>query len=190
MKTIIIGFNKPYNVLCQFTDIQGRKNLSKYIYNTNIYPAGRLDYNSEGLVILTNNGLVQHKISDPESKLWKNYLLQVDGEITADAVCKLDQGLKIKGRNTALAMTQRITEPDWIWPRIPPIRYRKNIPTSWVEMKIHEGKKHQIRHMTAAVGFPTLRLIRIGIGDYRMINLLPGEWTDIDPVLLNVIDFC
>lgn len=175
---MIILFNKPYNVLCQFTDKSGRKTLADFVKVKNVYPAGRLDYDSEGLVILTDDGILQNKISDPNYKLPKSYWVQVEGEISNDAIAKLRNGIKLKDGMTKPAKVRIINEPE-IWVRNPPIRERKNIPTSWIEIVITEGKNRQVRRMTAAVGFPTLRLIRFSIGDWKINNLLPGEYITI-----------
>lgn len=175
---MIILFNKPYNVLCQFTDKSGRKTLADFVKVKNVYPAGRLDYDSEGLVILTDDGILQNKISDPNYKLPKSYWVQVEGEISNDAIAKLRNGIKLKDGMTKPAKVRIINEPE-IWVRNPPIRERKNIPTSWIEIVITEGKNRQVRRMTAAVGFPTLRLIRFSIGDWKINNLLPGEYKTI-----------
>jgi len=172
---MIILFNKPFNVLCQFTDKLGRKTLADYIKIKNVYPAGRLDYDSEGLLILTDDGILQSKISDPENKLPKSYWVQVEGEITSEAIQKLQFGITLKDFRTRPAKARKIPQPV-IWERVPPIRERKNIPTSWIELTIQEGKNRQVRRMTAKVGFPTLRLIRFSIGDWSLDNLKPGEY--------------
>ncbi|MCW8922741.1 MAG: rRNA large subunit pseudouridine synthase E [Gammaproteobacteria bacterium] len=172
----IILFNKPYGVLCQFTDEAGRETLANYINEKNVYAAGRLDRDSEGLLILTDDGKLQNKITDPRYKLEKTYLAQVEGEISQQAVRQLQQGIKLKDGMTRPAKARVIKEPEWLWPRTPPIRERKNIPTSWIELKISEGKNRQVRRMTAAVGFPTLRLVRESIGDWKLEGLQPGEF--------------
>ncbi len=173
--SIIILLNKPYNVLCQFTDKDGRSNLSDYISIPDIYPAGRLDKDSEGLVVLTNNGRLQHQIANPRHKLWKTYWVQVDGKCYKNAVKKLCKGIELKDGLTKPAKVKLIAEPVNLWTRAPPVRYRANIPTSWLEITLQEGKNRQIRRMTAAVGFPTLRLIRHSIGSYTLDTLQPGE---------------
>ena len=171
----IILLNKPYGVLCQFTDSEGRPTLADYITEKNVYAAGRLDKDSEGLVVLTDDGNLQHKITDPKHKLEKTYLVQVEGDITEDTIKKLRDGVKLKDGITKPAKAKIIDEPKNIWPRDPPVRERKNIPTSWIELKISEGRNRQVRRMTAAVNFPTLRLIRVAVGNWNMNSLLPGE---------------
>ncbi|MBR9884657.1 pseudouridine synthase [Marinobacterium lacunae] len=170
----ILLFNKPFNVLSQFTDNEGRETLADYISQPGFYAAGRLDYDSEGLLILTDEGAVQNRLADPKFKLEKTYWVQVDGNITEDALARLRQGVTLKDGPTRPAKASRMTEPD-IWPRNPPIRQRANQPTSWIELKISEGRNRQVRRMTAAVGFPTLRLVRAAIGQWTLDDLSPGE---------------
>lgn len=171
---MILLFNKPYGVLCQFTDNENRPTLANYIKQKNIYAAGRLDKDSEGLVILTDDGKLQHTITDPGHKQTKTYLVQVEGEITEQALEQLRNGLDLKDGTTRPAEARTTTQPDWLWERDPPIRQRKHIPTSWVEIKLTEGRNRQVRRMTAAVGFPTLRLIRTRINTWELGTLLPG----------------
>lgn len=175
----ILLFNKPFNVLCQFTDDpqyrDQRQTLADYIQRPGFYAAGRLDRDSEGLLLLTNDGQLQHQIADPKHKLPKTYCVQVEGELNQTALKKLQMGVALKDGMTQPAHAKKIDQPLWLWQRTPPIRERKNIPTSWLELTITEGKNRQIRRMTAAVGFPTLRLIRIQIGEFLLGNLLPGE---------------
>lgn len=177
----ILLFNKPFNVLCQFTDEpqyqNQRQTLADYIDQPGFYAAGRLDRDSEGLLLLTDDGKLQHKISDPKHKLAKTYLVQVEGKLTSNALQQLKNGVQLKDGTTRPAKARTLPEPKWLWLRNPPIRERKNIPTSWLELTITEGKNRQVRRMTAAVGFPTLRLIRTRIGDYQLNNLKPGEFT-------------
>lgn len=172
---MIILFNKPFNVLCQFTDNAGRKTLADFIKFKNVYAAGRLDYDSEGLVILTDDGKLQNKISNPNNKVPKTYWVQVEGLITEQAIELLKKGVLLKEGLTQPAKAKIISQPQ-IWERVPPVRFRKNIPTSWIELTITEGKNRQVRRMTAKVGFPTLRLIRFSIGDWNLDNLKPGEY--------------
>jgi len=172
---MIILFNKPYNVLCQFTDKEKRKTLSDFIPIKNVYPAGRLDYDSEGLVILTDDGKLQSKISDPKFKVIKTYWVQVDGIPDVSALNKLQKGVKLKDGITKPAKAKLIKELK-IWDRIPSIRERKSVPISWLEISISEGKNRQVRRMTAAVGFPTLRLIRYAIGEWNINGIKNGNY--------------
>lgn len=176
----IILFNKPYGVLCQFTDPEGRPTLADYIDAPNFYAAGRLDTDSEGLLVLTDNGKLQARISAPKYKMVKTYMVQVEGQPSERDLDKLRRGILLKDGTTKPAESKLSKEPDWLWPRTPPIRERKNIPTSWLELEISEGKNRQVRRMTAAMGFPTLRLIRKGIGDWSIFNLAPGEYKKIN----------
>ena len=174
---MIVLFNKPFDVLCQFTDEHGRKTLADFIKQKNIYAAGRLDRDSEGLLILTDDGKLQHKITDPKNKMQKTYWVQVEGEISDDAIRQLGKGVKLKDGLTKPAKAKKIAEPETLWPRVPPIRERKQIPTSWLELSITEGRNRQVRRMTAAAGFPTLRLIRYSIGDWTIDNIASGSYT-------------
>jgi 23S rRNA pseudouridine2457 synthase len=175
-----LRFNKPYLTLCQFEDSDGRDTLSHYIDIKGVYAAGRLDRDSEGLLLLTDNGNLQHQIAHPDNKLPKTYWVQVDGDITREAMDKLKQGVELKDGKTRPAQVRKITEPDNLWPRDPPVRYRAQIPTSWIEIKIAEGKNRQIRRMTAAVGYPTLRLIRYAIGHTTLHDLNVGSYQAVD----------
>tara|TARA_R110001592_G_scaffold125109_2_gene334386 strand:+ start:20801 stop:21409 length:609 start_codon:yes stop_codon:yes gene_type:complete len=167
-------FNKPFNVLSQFTDSDGRSTLANYIKTPNIYPAGRLDYDSEGLLILTSNGELQARIADPKNKLPKTYWVQVEGKINTEALNKIEKGILLKDGPTRPAKVKLIDAPE-LWQRDPPIRYRKDDITSWIELTITEGRNRQVRRMTAEVGFPTLRLIRYSIGPWSIENLQQGS---------------
>jgi 23S rRNA pseudouridine2457 synthase len=174
----IILFNKPYLVLSQFTDPSGRSTLADYILIKDIYAAGRLDYDSEGLLILTDSGRIQYEITDPEQKLPKTYWVQVEGTPSYHELEKLEKGVNLKDGLTRPATIKILQEPR-IWLRNPPIRYRKEIPTTWLSIMLREGRKRQVRRMTAAVGFPTLRLIRVSIGKWELGSLQPGEWIEV-----------
>ena len=174
----LILLNKPYGVISQFSDHEKHSSLAEFISEKDFYPAGRLDHDSEGLLILTDEGKIQHCLSHPRHKQPKAYWVQVEGEITDAALAKLEKGVKLKDGLTLPAKAKKINEPD-LWPRDPPVRYRAAIPTSWCELTITEGKNRQVRRMTAAVGFPTLRLIRYSIGEFTIDGLSPGEWRKI-----------
>jgi 23S rRNA pseudouridine2457 synthase len=175
----LVLFNKPYGVVCQFRPSGDTPTLKAFIPMPDIYPAGRLDADSEGLVVLTDDGRLQHDISDPRHKLAKNYWVQVEGKPTSQSLAKLRRGVDLGGFVTRPAQAQPAPEPDWIWPRQPPVRYRKSIPTSWLRLTLYEGKNRQVRHMTAAVGYPTLRLIRFSIGAWNLAGLPSGEWREL-----------
>ncbi len=178
-KYIYLLFNKPYEVLCQFTDEMGRKTLKDFIPIPGIYPVGRLDYDSEGLLFLTNDTELNHKISAPRFKQPKIYWAQVEGLATAQMISKLKRGVVIGGRKTRPAKVKILLDPPEVWERSKPIRFRKTIPTSWLEILIYEGQYHQIRRMTAAVGLPCLRLIRVSIGPLGIRSIKPGEYVVI-----------
>lgn len=172
----LILFNKPFQVLSQFSAHEGKDTLANWISLPGVYAAGRLDYDSEGLMLLTNNGSLQALIANPKHKLKKTYWVQVEGEIHAEALRQLSEGVILKDGKTKPATAKLIEEPK-LWPRNPPVRFRANIPTSWVSLTISEGKNRQVRRMTAAVGFPTLRLIRAAIGSWSIEGLTPGQWS-------------
>lgn len=174
----ILLFNKPFKVLTQFTDQEDRSTLADFIRIPGVYAAGRLDYDSEGLLILTDDGRLQHQLANPAFKMPKTYYAQVEGVISDDAIEKLRHGVTLKDGLTRPAQAQRVAEPAWVWPRNPPVRYRKEQPTSWLKLTISEGRNRQVRRMTAAVDFPTLRLIRWSIGSWTLEQLAPGEWRE------------
>lgn len=172
----ILLFNKPYGVICQFSRDGMHPTLADYIAVPGVYPAGRLDIDSEGLLLLTDDGKLQHRITDPRYKLPKTYWVQVEGIPDEAALARLREGVMLKDGLTLPAEVQVRDEPDWLWPRNPPVRFRKAIPTCWLALTIREGRNRQVRRMTAAVGFPTLRLIRYRIGEWSLDGLAPGAW--------------
>lgn len=174
----LILLNKPHGVLTQFTSTDGRLTLKDFIPLPGVYAAGRLDADSEGLVVLTDDGAMQARISHPRHKLAKVYWVQVEGLPDADAIDRLQRGVDLGDFVTRPSRARKIEEPPGLWPRNPPIRYRLNKPTSWVELVLHEGKNRQVRRMTAKVGFPTLRLIRWAIGPWNLAGLAPGRWRE------------
>lgn len=172
----VILFNKPYGVLSQFSPEGNHRALNEFHFPKGVYAAGRLDHDSEGALLLTDSGKLIKNLLDPEKAHPRTYLAQVDGQITDEAIQKLKEGVVIQGYHTKKCQAEIVEEPKDLWHRDPPIRFRKNIPTSWVKLTLIEGKNRQVRHMTAAVGFPTLRLIRIQIDLLKLENLKPGEW--------------
>ena len=176
----LILFNKPYGVLTQFTDSAGRPTLADYIPIPKVYAAGRLDADSEGLIVLTDDGAVQARIADPRHKLAKVYRVQVEGLPTVTALQQLAAGVDLGDFLTRPCQVRRIAEPQGLWQRNPPIRHRATIPTSWLEIVLREGKNRQVKRMTARVGFPTLRLIRWAVGDWTLEGLAPGQWREVE----------
>jgi len=172
----ILLFNKPYGVICQFSRDGMHPTLADYIAVPDVYPAGRLDTDSEGLLLLTDDGKLQHRISDPKHKLPKTYWVQVEGVPDHAALQSLRRGVKLNDFTTQPAAAKLMAEPAGLWQRDPPVRFRKEIPTSWLQLTIREGKNRQVRRMTAAVGFPTLRLIRYAIGNWTLDGIAPGKW--------------
>ncbi|MEC5163392.1 MULTISPECIES: pseudouridine synthase [unclassified Janthinobacterium] len=182
----LILFNKPFQVLCQFSPQPERTTLADYLSIPNIYPAGRLDADSEGLMLLTDDGRLQHDISHPDLKQPKTYLVQVDGVPDAATLARLRAPLNLGDFTTQACQAVQIAEPEWLWPRTPPIRSRVELPTAWLAITIEEGKNRQVRRMTAAVGLPTLRLVRSAIGGFTLAShpLMPGEWREVPPAQL------
>jgi 23S rRNA pseudouridine2457 synthase len=176
---MLILLNKPYGVLTQFTDDLGRPTLADYISTKGVYAAGRLDRDSEGLVLLTDDGKLQQQITRPGKKHWKTYWVQVEGIPSEQSIEQLKQGVILKDGPTLPAKVRKIAEPR-LWPREPPVRFRARIPTQWLEIALHEGRNRQVRRMTASVGHPTLRLVRCAIGKWRLKQLQPGEWIMLD----------
>ncbi|GHT86115.1 pseudouridine synthase [Betaproteobacteria bacterium] len=177
----LILLNKPYGVLCQFSDGQGRATLKEYVPVAGVYAAGRLDADSEGLLALTDDGSLQHRIADPRHKLAKRYLAQVEGTPTDEALARLRGGVELGDFVTRPCAVKEVPAPEWLWPRNPPIRVRLSVPTAWLEIVLREGKNRQVRRMTAKVGLPTLRLIRVTIGEWTLDGLLPGQWREGKP---------
>jgi 23S rRNA pseudouridine2457 synthase len=176
----LIIFNKPFQVLCQFTDEAGRKTLADYVDVKEVYPAGRLDFDSEGLLLLTDDGKLQAKISHPKNKLPKTYWAQVEGIATQEDCDALIAGVQLKD-GIAKAVSCKILSEPHLWERVPPIRVRKSIPDSWIELVIDEGRNRQVRRMTAAVNLPTLRLVRVAIGKWSLDDLQPGQANAVGP---------
>lgn len=171
----LILLNKPCRVMSQFTDERGRDTLADYVDTADVYAAGRLDYDSEGLLLLTDDGQLQSRIANPRHKLPKIYLAQVEGIADHESLRRLQQGVDVRGRKTRAQSAAVLPEPQWLWPRNPPIRYRVNVPDSWLEITVGEGRNRQVRRMCAAVGLPVLRLIRTRVGPWSLDSLVPGE---------------
>ena len=176
---VLILLNKPFRVLSQFRDPDGRATLGDFVDVPGVYPAGRLDFDSEGLMLLTDDGRLQARISDPKNKMPKTYWAQVEGRPSADQLHELERGVHLKDGPARAVSARSIEEPAGLWQRDPPIRYRRNVPDSWIEIVLNEGRNRQVRRMTAAVGLPTLRLIRCAIGEWTVAGLQPGEWQKI-----------
>ncbi len=172
---MLIALNKPWGVLCQFTDAAGRPTLADHVSQKDVYAAGRLDRDSEGLLLLTDDGALAHRLTDPRHKQPKTYLAQVEGNLDESALQALRRGVQLNDGLTLPAQASAVVEPEWLWPRDPPVRLRKSIPTSWLSLTVREGRNRQVRRMTAAVGLPTLRLIRLRIGEHALDGLAPGE---------------
>jgi 23S rRNA pseudouridine2457 synthase len=177
---VLIALNKPFGVISKFSPEAGKRTLADYVPVRNVYPAGRLDTDSEGLLLLTDDGALQARIANPRHKLAKTYWAQVEGSPTDAALAALRAGVDLGDFTTKPAGACLIDEPSDLWPRDPPIRYRAKIPTAWVELTLREGKNRQVRRMTARVGFPTLRLVRAAIGNITLAGLAPGEWRAVD----------
>jgi 23S rRNA pseudouridine2457 synthase len=173
---MLILLNKPFDVLCQFTDGEGRATLADFVDVKGVYPAGRLDRDSEGLVVLTDDGRLQAKIADPKHKMEKTYFAQVEGVVSPDALAALTKGVTLKDGPTLPARARAVAPPDWLWPRVPPIRERKSVSDGWIELTIREGRNRQVRRMCAAVGLPCLRLIRWRVGDWTLQGVPSGTW--------------
>ncbi|MFG3453645.1 pseudouridine synthase [Stutzerimonas stutzeri] len=174
----LLLLNKPFDVLTQFNDADGRATLKDFVAVPGVYPAGRLDRDSEGLLLLTNDGQLQARIADPKHKLAKTYWVQVEGEVSIEQLQRLRDGVELNDGLTLPAEARQLDEPE-LWPRNPPVRFRRSVPTCWLELVIREGRNRQVRRMTAAVGLPTLRLVRVQIGPWALDRLQPGEWREV-----------
>ena len=175
----LVLFNKPFRVMSQFSPVDGKATLADWIDVQKVYPAGRLDFDSEGLLLLTDDGRLQARISQPRSRTLKVYLAQVEGEPTPAQLAKLEAGVHLKDGTAKARFVRLIDEPDALWPRDPPVRYRKTVPDAWLEIGLTEGRNRIVRRMTAAVGLPTLRLIRRAVGPWSLDGLEPGDWREI-----------
>jgi 23S rRNA pseudouridine2457 synthase len=173
----VLLFNKPFRVLCQFSGGEGRATLADYVRVPGVYPAGRLDFDSEGLLVLTDDGALQARIADPRHKLAKTYWVQVEGVPSEAALARLRRGVRLADGTTLPAEAKEIPPPE-LWERTPPIRFRKRVPARWLELTLREGRNRQVRRMTAAVGLPTLRLVRVRVGAFELGALQPGEWRE------------
>jgi 23S rRNA pseudouridine2457 synthase len=179
---MLIAFNKPHGVLCQFTDrtVPPRPTLAGFGLPADVYAAGRLDHDSEGLLLLTDDGILANRLTDPRHKTSKTYRVQVEGAPTPAQIDALRDGVVLNDGPTLPAQARVLEAPDDLWPRDPPVRFRKSVPDAWIELTISEGRNRQVRRMTAAVGLPTLRLIRVAIGEHRLDGLAPGQWRRVD----------
>lgn len=175
----LILLNKPFGVLCQFSPEGGHRTLKEFVPVPGVYPAGRLDTDSEGLVVLTDDGVLQAQVSDPRHKLEKGYWVQVEGTPDAQALRQLSEGVDLGDFTTRPALARAIEEPPGLWPRTPPIRERKAIPTAWLDIRLREGRNRQVRRMTARAGLPTLRLVRYQVGPWTLLGLAPGQWREV-----------